>query len=322
MSVLGNVFNIVIFVSLVGSVFSVLSLLAKKVLNIALPLWFGVCGIGFYLIPLILPTLRLVPPESTSWIYGYQVACLIWISGATIFGMYFATRSLLACRALKKYRICEDKRVNRVYRQCMATSGLRKTPVLYFGALKDPACVVVNFRPAVILNESVINHLTDRELAIILCHELTHIKRNHNVYQRIFEFVSIVHWANPFVWISKNDFAVHCEMDCDHMTLHTMDEETTGIEYAATMLHLMELSSYQQGHKAGSLGALGFLLAKQRLGFILNEPITIMRRIICITVLAIFLILTATFSIYASRSHFYPYPSFGSAPEYSDSLSS
>lgn len=40
MSVLGNVFNIVIFVSLVGSVFSVLSLLAKKVLNIALPLWF------------------------------------------------------------------------------------------------------------------------------------------------------------------------------------------------------------------------------------------------------------------------------------------
>ena len=86
----------------------------------------------------------------------------------------------------------------------------------------------------------------------------------------------------------KNDFAVHCEMDCDHMTLHTMGEETTGIEYAATMLHLMELSSYQQGHKAGSLGALGFLLAKQRLGFILNEPITIMRRIICITVLAIF----------------------------------
>ena len=47
MSVLGNVFNIVIFVSLVGSVFSVLSLLAKKVLNIALPLWFGVCGMVF-----------------------------------------------------------------------------------------------------------------------------------------------------------------------------------------------------------------------------------------------------------------------------------
>lgn len=315
MTVLGNTFNIIVFVSLVGSVFSVLSLLAKKVLHIALPLWVGVCGIGLYLIPLIVPTLWLVSPEKASWIYGYQVACVIWLIGVISFGLYFILRSILARRALEKYHICGDERINQVYNDCMAISGLKKTPALYFGTLNEPACVVTIFHPAVILNEAIVKQLTDQELEIVLCHELTHVQRGHHIYQRLFDFASIIHWFNPFVWISKYDFAMHCEMDCDQKVLSIMKNTITDVEYATSMLRLMELSSYQRRNTTEGIKALGFLLAKQRMGFILNPPAT-GRQIIGVVVLTLFLALTVSFSVYASRSHFYPYPAFDTAPEY------
>jgi beta-lactamase regulating signal transducer with metallopeptidase domain len=294
-----------------------MSLLAKKVLHMALPLWFGVCGIGFYLVPFILPTLRLVPPEATSWIYGYRVACFTWMVGAVAFGGYFIIRGIFASRALKAYCICDNERINRIYKDCVTASGLKKAPVICFGTLKEPACVVAAFYTAVILNESIIEQLTDKELTIVLCHELTHIKRGHHIYQKIFDFVSIIHWVNPFVWISKNDFAANCEMDCDQKTLYFMNGKATEMEYATTMLHLMELSSSKHKHKTDSLEAVGFLLAKQRIGFILNEPASTRKRIACIAVLTLFAVSVVMFSIYVSRTYFYPYPAYGITPEYS-----
>lgn len=52
---LGNLFYIVIFTTMAGSLFTFFTLFLRKVLGIPSPLWFGVCGIAFYLIPLIVP---------------------------------------------------------------------------------------------------------------------------------------------------------------------------------------------------------------------------------------------------------------------------
>lgn len=318
MTALGNLCSIIIFLSLAGSLFSVLALLAKKVLQLALPLWFGICETAFYFVPIILPALWLVPPEKQQWIFGYQVACLIWLTGAFTFLAFYTGRSILAYYALNEYRACDDERIKRVYLNCAAKSGLKKTPVLYFGTLKEPACVVTLalLRPAVILNEAIIKQLTDKELGIVLCHELTHIMRSHHIYQRVFDFVSVIHWFNPFVWIIRNDFAIHCEMDSDQKALSVMNGKVSEIEYATAMLHLMELSAKQRRHKGSGMEALGFILAKQRMSFILNRP-SKCRLIISAAVLAFFIALTAGFSLYMSRSYFYPYPAFDSTPEYS-----
>lgn len=314
-SVLGKIFYIIVFVSLVGSVYSLLALFAIKVLHIALPLWFGVCGLGFYLLPWIAPAVWLVSPEKTSWVDGYRVACGIWLIGVIVFTIYFITRNLLAYRALQKYRVNGDERIHRVFDSCMVTTGLKKAPVLYFGTIHEPACVVTLFRSAIILNETIVAQLTDKELAIILCHELMHIKRAHSTFQHIFDFASILHWFNPFVWISKNDFAAYCEIDCDQKALSVMNGEVTGMEYAAAMLHLMELSSNQRSHTTGGMAALGFLLAKQRIGFILNAP-TRGRWRNSVVVLALIITITVLFSIHLSRTYFYPYPALNTAPEY------
>ncbi|MDD2959641.1 MAG: M56 family metallopeptidase [Lachnospiraceae bacterium] len=316
MTVLGHLFNIIIFVSFVGSVFSVLTLLAKKMLHIALPLWFCVCGIIFYLFPLIMPTLYIVPPEETSWVHGYQVACVIWIAGAALFSAYYVIKTKLACHALKKYCICEEERINHIYAHCIAALQLPKTPGLYFGTLKEPACVIMTLRPAIILSEAIVKQLTEQELEIVLCHELAHIKQLHHVWQCVFHFAGILHWFNPFVWIAKNNFALQCEMDCDNKVLSLLKDKVSGSIYAAAMLHLMELSSTQYNHHGNSMEALGFILAKQRIGFILNAPSKI-RMAAGKVLLVLFIALTVLLSAYASRTHFYPYPANSRSIEYS-----
>jgi beta-lactamase regulating signal transducer with metallopeptidase domain len=214
------------------------------------------------------------------------------------------------------YRVCDDERINRIYYDCISISGLKEAPVLYFGMLNEPACVVTFFHPVIILNEVIVKQLMEKELVIVLCHELTHIKRRHHIYQNIYNLINILHWFNLFAWISKNDFAEHCEIDCDQKSLSIMNCKVTEIEYATTMLHLMELSSSHCKHKVGGIEALGYLHAKQRMNVILNE-LTRVWRIICMVILVLFITLTLLYSVYVSRSYFYPYPAYDIASEYS-----
>lgn len=317
MTSLGHLFNIILFVTFVGGVFTFLSLIARKALHLILPLWFGICGIIFYLVPFILPNLWLIPPEETSWIYGYRAACVVWFAGMLLFSAYYAARSALARCALKRYPPCDNARINRICSDCAAASGLKKAPPLFFGSLNEPACVLTGPRPAIILNSSIAARLTDRELKIILCHEVTHIKRKHHLYRPVFDIVSILHWFNPLVWIARNDFAEHCEIDCDKSALSVLKDSVSGHDYAAAMLRLMELSSVHGGQNGKGAEALGFILAGRRMSHILKQP-SKYRLIAGRVVLLLLLVFTIILSACASRGHFYPYPAHSGAVEYSE----
>ncbi len=316
MILLGNILNIVIFVTLVGSVFSILTFLSKRVLRMALPLWFGICGIIFFLVPFIVPILYLFPPEEPQWLNGYKIACNVWLAGLLVFLVYFSIRSLFAYCAIKNYRACSDERINQAWHTCVKASGLKKAPVVFSGTLNDSACVASLFRPFLILNENIIKQLSDKELNIVLYHEITHIKRRHHIYQALTNIAFTIHWFNPFVWFIKSDFAMQCEIDCDKNALSALKGSVTEIEYATAMLHLMELSANAKNKNANGIGALGFILAKQRMYYFLNIP-SRCRKIIGTTVLVLSIAITLLFSTFTSRSIFYPYPAYSDGTEFS-----
>ncbi len=318
MQAIGNLFNIVLFVTMAGSLFTLALLFAKKVLHLVLPLWFGVLGAAFFLIPFIVPQVQLVPPEKTLWIYGYKIACMVWASGAVLFLLYYSLRGLFAYRAIKKYPACKDERVYRIYTECGAAIRMKQMPELRFGSLKDPACVVTLLHPTVIVNEDIVRQLTDSELQIVLSHELTHIKRNHHLFQHIYDLSCCLNWFNPFIWIAKNDFSLSCEMDCDAYTLQTLTGKKSSMDYATAMLRLLELSAGPGKAAFGRIDALGFLLVKQRFSNILNKP-SKKRRIVTMAVLTLFAVLVIAFSTMVSRTYFYPYPALMTPLEYRDS---
>ncbi len=316
MQIIGDVFNIILFVSVIGGVFTILSLLANRVLHFTLPLWFSICGMAAYIIPLPAPGLYLIPPEEHTWRNIYYILCTAWFCGTILFVLCDIIRTVLAHRAIRNYRVCNDERITAICTHCCNLSALKKVPLLYFGTLDDPACVTGILRPAIILNETIIKQLTDMELTTVICHEVTHIKRGHILWGRIYDYICILNWFNPLAWIAKKDCAVHCEVDCDLNALVALEKETTATRYANTMIHLLELTTIHAGNEGHGLSALGFLLTKRRIELIISKP-TKMKKVIMTVVLVMLLATVILFSMMLSRGHFYPYPAYDTGTEYS-----
>ncbi len=316
MQIIGNLFYIILFTSLVGSIFALLSLFLKNVFHIAEPLWFGVLGAIFFLVPFVVPEVQLFAAEDPVWIENYLLASKIWLYGGLTFLLYFFIRSIFAYAAVKKYPLLEDDRAKKIFESCKELVPMKRYPELRLGTLKDPACVITMIRPVIILNLEILNRATDRDIKIILTHELMHIRRKHHLFQRIYDFVCCLHWFNPFVWIAKNNFVLFCEMDCDHNTIMTVPK-ISAQDYAGAMLRFLELVAGNKPSRYAQIGALSFLLTKQRFQQILFVP-TIKKRILIAVVLTLMISLTITFSAFASRSYFYPYPASSIQTEYSD----
>ena len=316
MQIIGNLFNIILFVTVVGGAFTLLSLLANRVFHFSLPLWFSICGILAYIVPLPAPGLYLIPPVKQSWINGYYTACVVWVGGIVILSVVDVVRTTLAHHAIRSYRVCTDERIKDICIRCGQRIGIKRNPSIYFGTLDDPACVVGTLHPAIILNEVIVKQLTDIELTVVLTHEITHIKRGHIILERIFHYVCLINWFNLLSWIAKKDFAVQCEVDCDRHTLKLLHGRITEVDYASAMLRLLELSMVHTGKPDYGMSALGFLLAKRRMELIMSRP-TKTKSIIITIILAVLLTATILFSIMLSRGHFYPYPAYDTLPEYS-----
>lgn len=317
MQILGNIFNAVIFVSVIGSIFTVISLFVNHVLRCNLPLWFSFCGMIFFCVPFLSPDVFLISPEMQDWINGFRMAGFLWACGCGAFIMHDIIRLMLAKRAIKNYQICNNERLNSIYSKCAAAAARKKVPILYLGTLDNPICVTGVIRPVIIMNEKVIEQLTDRELSVVFSHELTHVRRKHALLERIYDYVCILNWMNPFSWIAKGDFSLHCETDCDSHTMKMLRGKVTETEYASAIIHLLEYATVRAAKPGNGIGALDFLLTKRRIKRITARTSKIKDRLTAF-MLAVLLALMLIFSMRFSRESFYPYPAYDTGIEYSE----
>lgn len=315
MQILSNIFYAVIFVSVIGSVFCVFSLFVNHILRCTLPLWFSICGMMLFSFPVLSSDVFLVSPEAQEWIAEFYTVCQIWAWGCGILAVYKAVRFILAKKAVKSYTLCDNEQISIICSRCASAIGLRKTPALYWGTLDNPVCVTGAVCPAIIMDKKIVERLTDKEISAVFFHELTHIKRKHILLERIYDFVCILNWLNPFAWIAKGDFSLHCETDCDYNALKLSRGSISKTEYASAILRLLELSTDQATKSGNGIGALGFLLTKRRIKRITAKGSKI-KDGIKTAVLAAFLALALIFSLQFSRQYFYPYPAFHVGIEY------
>lgn len=306
MQIIGDLFNILLFVTMVGSLLTVLCCFLGKTLRLCLPLWLGVGCMAAYIVPVTAPGTWLIPPGEHGWVDGYFVMCRVWVGGVLLLLLLRAVRSVLGYQAFRKYRPCEDVRILDCCGQCARLLDLRRVPAVFWGELKNPACVLGILRPAVILDETVAGKLTDAELMAVLSHEMTHVRRKHLALESVFGYICIVNWFNPLAWIMKQEFSSLCEMDCDRHALTALGGRVTPGEYAYALLRLLILSSDHGDRVARGMGALGFLSARRRIRLIMADskrPLQIAASVAGILGLA----LAIALSLHMSRGYFYPY---------------
>ena len=248
MASLYNAFYIILFTSLIGGVFTIVSFLINRIFRIVLPLWAGFGGMALYVVPVFSPGLFPVSPERQIWVEGYKLASVIWGCGIILSALCCLLRMQMGYRAINCCRICDERHINSICVQCAVAAKLKNIPTVYFGGLDDPACVIG------------VVHLT-----AVLEHEIMHIKRGHMVLGRINDVICILNWFNPIAWAAKREFDVLCEIDCDRSALSVLRGKIDHKEYALTMLRLLELSAVGVSVSGVSMSVSGFLLTKRRM---------------------------------------------------------
>src|SRR5207248_8933750 len=98
------------------------------------------------------------------------------------------------------------------------------------------------WRPSVLLPLHVLEEMGERELRLILLHELAHVKRRDVLINWLATLVAVVHWLNPAVWLVMWRMRVERELACDELVLH-VNGDRGATDYARTIVKLVEALS-------------------------------------------------------------------------------
>ncbi len=108
--------------------------------------------------------------------------------------------------------------------------------------------------------------VSDADLAYILEHEQTHIRRKDHLIKPLAYFALVLHWFNPVMWLSFALMSRDMEMSCDESVLHKMNPEAKG-GYSSSLL---ALSAKSNGLFAANPLAFGESHVKARIRNVLN----------------------------------------------------
>ena len=244
MQILGNLFNVVLFASVVGGAFAAATLVCSRAFRLALPLWAAAAAALLFCVPVLSPDVRLFSPEEQVWLAWYCAASRVWACGAAALLLGQGIRALLASRALRRRPACRDARLRALCARCAAAAGLRRVPDLRSGAGEAAACVAGALRPVVLVNEAALAALAEEEVEAVLLHELTHIRHFDVLWKWISALALCLSWYNPMVWAMHILMGRDLELHCDECVLKKQGiTKKSKSEYAMALLSLAEEKS-------------------------------------------------------------------------------
>lgn len=156
------------------------------------------------------PEVRTVELE---WIL--RGAIVIWLTGVlAVFGF-----RLLGYRIVKKelnrWSVAEpDKELLLKYRILCREMGIRHPPGIRLNPKLTTPLLTGLFRPQLYLPSE---QFTQREMELLLEHELCHYRRKDLWYQLVLQTVCTVYWWNPALWMMKRQAQKEVEFLCDEM---------------------------------------------------------------------------------------------------------
>ena len=132
--------------------------------------------------------------------------------------------------------------------------------------------------------------LSDVDLAYILCHERTHIKRRDYLVKPIAFLALAIHWFNPLVWLAYFLLNADMEMSCDERTLNEMGGDIKAM-YSNALLAL------STGKRLVGLSSLAFGEGgiKERVRNVLKFKKT--SRVIIVAAVALVIVLSVGFAV-------------------------
>lgn len=150
------------------------------------------------------------------------IAAIIWAVGATAFIVVH----------IRKYRAFKRS----ILRGSRAWH-IEECPVQVIASPHATTPLIMGFwNPVVVLPDV---SLGEQELAMILSHELVHLKRGDLFIKLIVFAANAIHWFNPAAYILNRQISMFCELSCDEKVVQHMDIAGRR-SYGETLLSMLE----------------------------------------------------------------------------------
>ncbi len=167
----------------------------------------------------------------------------------------------------------ESAKVNAIARREAQVMGIRQTPsVCVVNSVITPILWVKQARPVVVLPKSLLQQLTDEQIACVVSHELAHFARRDHWSNAVACFVGCLFWWHPVVWWAQRELKIAQEACCDAMVIHG----TPAIRrsYAETLLQVIELVGGERSTPQLASGFGEAFSIRRRFEMIANERVT------------------------------------------------
>jgi bla regulator protein BlaR1 len=168
-----------------------------------------------------------------------EIYCLftaVWLGGCLALLSAWVWRRRKLHRALELGQRVQSGREWIAFQRARKSLDLRTDVELIISSDKTEPTVCGVLKPALLLPESVAEHLDDGELETIMLHELVHVMRRDNLIGNFQMAVCAVFWFYPPVWFVSRKLFDERELACDEKVLevHAAPEE-----YAASILKVV-----------------------------------------------------------------------------------
>lgn len=98
------------------------------------------------------------------------------------------------------------------------------------------------WKPAIVLPDI---DWDEKELSMILSHELTHVQRHDLVVKSLVLFANAMHWFNPAAYAWSRQIYIYSELSCDEKVVQSMDMKDRAL-YGETLLSMLEYGVMQR----------------------------------------------------------------------------
>jgi beta-lactamase regulating signal transducer with metallopeptidase domain len=178
------------------------------------------------------------------WDRAGLVVVWLWLGGAALCAVVAATRIVRFERLLRD-TLPASERLQRLALKIAAKLGVRRVPELrYLECAQVPLLWCAGRRPTIVLPIRLHRQLDDQHLALLLAHELAHLRRRDHWVRVVELIVATVYWWNPLVWAIRRQIHQAEDFCCDAWVRWAYPESTK--HYAEVMLKLAESLNVSQ----------------------------------------------------------------------------
>lgn len=197
----------------------------------------------------------------------------LWGAGVIV----VLTKTVVQLRSFRRSLQTSLPVPSRIYRLLSEANheiGLKRLPsVIVIADTTTPMVFAFGRRATLVLSESLLDQLDDRELSTLLAHELAHLRRGDQ-WVRLLELItSIIFWWHPVVRLAKRQLHRAEEAACDAWVTSLMPNDTDA--YASAMLKIVDIISVNEPQRVtlgSAMGNVDDLLQRMRSVGLANTP--------------------------------------------------